>query len=119
MTVRIPVPTSAAKFVTARILPKPAGAEAVPATIKKETVRIEVPARTVPQATVKLQPAPVKKPEPAAGIIMPVPTLHTGEAVEEESEATAHDPVFMYLSAGMLLFALIIFGIELSTFLAK
>ena len=113
--------------MTARIFPKAASAEATPATvkptIKKETVRIEIPAaRSVPQATVKIQPAPVpRKPEVSAAAIVPapVPTLKTAPAEVEEDEVTAHDPTVMYVSAIVLAIAVVNFGIQLMTFLSN
>ena len=122
------------KSITARILPKSmtakitpkATAEVTPATvkptIKKETVRIEVPTgpRAVPQATVKIQPAPApaKPPEAAvrAMVPVPVPTLKAATVTDvEEAEAATHDPMIMYVSCGVLLFAFITFALQLMT----
>ena len=115
--------------MTARITPK--AAEAAPATvkptIKKETVRIEVPTgpRAVPQATVKIQPAPApaKRPEAAVRAIVPVPAptlpATATEADTEETEATTNDPMLMYASWAVLLFAVFSFALQLITYLAR
>ena len=132
----VPEPATPSKSITARILPKSmtakitpkATAESEPSivkpTIKKETVRIEVPTgpRAVPQATVKIQPAPVAA-RPAAEVRTivpaPVPVLRTNaDAETEEAGTSAHDPVVMYAAWGVLLFALVNFGLQLVTYLA-
>ena len=115
--------------MTAKITPK--AAEAAPATvkptIKKETVRIEVPTgpRVVPQATVKIQPAPApaRGPEAAVRAVVPVPVptlkIAATEADIEESEAATHDPMVMYASWAVLLFAVVSVTLQLITYLAR
>ena len=115
--------------MTAKITPK-ATADITPATvkptIKKETVRIEVPTgpRAVPQATVKIQPAPApaRPPEAAVRAIVPVPvpTLKAATVTDvEETEAATHDPMVTYVSYGVLLFALFNFALQLMTYLSS
>ena len=115
--------------MTAKITPK--AVETAPATvkptIKKETVRIEVPTgpRPMPQATVKIQPAPApaKGPEAAvrAVVPVPVPALRTAatEADIEETEAAANDPMVMYASWAVLLFAAFSLALQVVTYLAR
>ena len=132
----VPPPANPSKSITARILPKsmtaritPKAAESAPTTvkptIKKETVRIEVPTgpRPVPQATVKIQsaPAPAKGPEAAVRTLVPapVPALRTtGESDFEEAGTLAHDPAVMYVSYGVLFFAVLNFALQLVNYLS-
>jgi hypothetical protein len=115
------------KSMTAKITPKAAepAAGVVKPTIKKETVRIEVPTgpRGVPQATVRIQPAPppARPPEAVVRTLVPapVPVLTDTEPETGDEEGVAHDPLLLYASYGVLAFALINFGLQLATYLAR
>ena len=108
-------------------MPKPAAPEGAPTvkpTIKKETVRIEVPtaaAKVVPQATVKIQPAPVPQKLPEAQIrTVPALVTSTTTVADDEAEAPARDDsTMMLVSIGVLVFAVASFGMQLWTYLAN
>ena len=101
----------------------PEGAPTVKPTIKKETVRIEVPtaAKVVPQATVKIQPAPIPQKLPEAQIrTVPALVTSTTTVADDEAEAPARDDsTMMLVSVGVLVFAVASFGMQLWTFLAN
>ncbi len=101
----------------------PEGAPSVKPTIKKETVRIEVPtaAKVVPQATVKIQPAPAPQRLPEAQIrTVPALVTSTTTVADDEAEAPAHeDSTMTFVSAGVLVFAAASFGMQLWTYLTN
>ena len=105
---------------------KPAAAEGAPTvkpTLKKETVRIDVPAvpaRPVPQATVKIQSAPTPTRPPVAEV-RTVPALVTTTAVsaDEDEAAAPEDSTMALVSGGVLAFAAVTFGLQLWTFLTN
>ena len=89
-------------------------------TIKKETVRIEGPsaaAKAGPQATVKIQPAPVPQRPPEAKIrTVPALVTSTTPVVEDEAEALADGSTMMLVSAGVLVFSALTFLMQAWTF---
>jgi hypothetical protein len=86
-------------------------------TVKKDTVRIEVPpggAKVAPQATVRIQQTqPLIRPPEAQ-----VRTLAKVEDADVVS-STQEDPVLLYASLGVLVFAAITFGIEVVTYVTN
>ena len=83
-------------------------------------MRIEVPsaAKVVPQATVKIQPAPVPQRPPEAQI-RTVPALVTSTttvADDHEEAAVGEDSALMLVSVGVLLFAVVTFGMQAWTY---
>ncbi len=108
-------------------MPKPVAAEGAPTvkpTLKKETVRIDVPAaaaKPIPQATVKIQPAPAPSKMPTAQIrTVPALVTSTASIASDEAEAPAHeDSKMMLFSVGVLVFAAVSFGVQLWTYLTN
>ena len=101
------------------------GAPVVKPTLKKETVRIDVPAASVkptPQATVRIPSAPASTRPPVAEVrLVPataaVPVPITME--EDEENATPEDFTMTLVAGGVLLFSLVSFGMQLWTFLTN
>ena len=122
-----PVAPAASAAAPATPVAKPAAAEGAPTvkpTLKKETVRIDVPAaaKLVPQATVKIQSAPAPTRPPVAEV-RTVPALVTTTATtiaDDEDEAVAsEDPTMRLVAGGVLAFAAVTFGLQLWTFLTN
>lgn len=110
---------SASAVTPATPVAKPTADEGAPIakpTLKKETVRIDVPAalaKPVPQATVKIQPAPTPIRPPVAEVRL-VPTITVDE---DEEVAAPEDRTMTLVAGGVFLFALVSFGMQLWTFL--
>ena len=95
-------------------------AAVVKPTPKKDTVRIEVPAaqRPAPQATVKLQQTqPLIRP-PAAEVRTLVPAAAAPHAATAEGESVAEDPMMMYASIAVLVFAIVTLVVQALTYFA-
>ena len=98
------------------------GAAVVKPTPKKDTVRIEVPPAgraAAPQATVKLQQTqPLIRP-PAAEVrtiattTAPITTRAASDEVEVEN-----DPMLLYASVAVLIFAVVTFALQVMTYIA-
>jgi hypothetical protein len=86
-------------------------------TMKKDTVRIEVPpsgAKVAPQATVRIQQTqPLIRPPEAQ-----VRTLAKVEDADDVS-SSEEDPVLLYASLGVLIFAAVTCGIEAVTYFSN
>ncbi len=79
-------------------------------------------AKPIPQATVKIQPAPVPQKLPVAQVrtVPAVVTSTTTVPEEEEADAPAgEDRAMMFVSLGVLVFAAASFGMQLWTYLSN
>lgn len=89
-------------------------------TVKKDTVRIEVPtAKQVPQATVKLQQTqPLIRP-PAAEVRTLAPAVITPAVVTDADTVEGEDSAMKFASIGVFALALVTVAIQLWTLLSS